>query len=131
MADSPSAGGKTSPGPVAGAYGPNEYERFGKGRTPDQYKEEELANVDQLKHESDAELERKRAVFLALMFEARALGNPHGLAEFNEQRLDKISGIIQHRTRRGNWRATIALWISGFALLLAAISIYLSSRPPT
>ena len=83
MADSPSAGGKTSPGPAAGAYGPNEYERFGKGRTPDQYKEEELANVDQLKHESDAELERKRkrVVYLALMFEARALGNPHGLTK--------------------------------------------------
>ncbi len=132
MADSPSLGGKTSPGTVTvNYYGPNEYERFGNGRTLEEYKEQELASVENLKDESDAELERKREVYLGLIFEAEGRGNPHGLIEFNRARFDKISGIVQRRHRQGNRRATIALCVIVFSLAVAAISLYLSSRPPT
>jgi hypothetical protein len=38
----------------------DEWEQFGRGRSPEKYKLEELAAVDDLKDDSDEELERKR-----------------------------------------------------------------------
>lgn len=101
----------------------NEFDRFGRGRSPAEYKREELANVEKLADESDVEQERKRMVYLGLMLQAEEQGNPHGLVEFNRERFDRISTIIQRRRRKREIRNSLAIWISALALVVAVISL--------
>lgn len=104
----------------------NEYERFGKGRAIEQYKADQLAAVDGLKDTSDAELERKRGIYLSLMFQAEALGNPHELVELNEQKLERLEAIVGGRQNKKGRHADIGLRITIISMVVAALSLLLA-----
>lgn len=100
-----------------------EYKRFGRGRTPEEYKRQELEAVEGLEGESEFEQERKRQIFLGLMLAAEEEGNPHGLVEFNKARWDRITEIIRNREGKKGKKADIALWLSAFAIAAAVIAL--------
>lgn len=104
----------------------NEYQRFGRGRTPEEYKRQELKEVEGLKDESEVEQERKRMIFLTFMLRAEEEGNPHGLVEFNKARYDRATEIIRDREGKKGIKADIALWLSGTAVILSGIAVIIA-----